>query len=176
MTRTARAGPLIVLTGASGSGKTTIAKAIEGLRPRAAEVHYFDRLGVPSPEAMVTGWGSGEAWQRARTLEWMRRLAEPADRRLPILLEGQMRFSFVEEGLQRAGIDDTRVILVDCEDRVRSRRLRGERQQSDLAGSTMMNWAEYLRREARAGGYDILDTSTLTLDRSVERVCAYLSN
>jgi hypothetical protein len=39
----------------------------------------------------------------------------------------------------------------------------------------MMAWAEYLRREAHAGGYDILDTSALKLDQSVNRVCAYLS-
>jgi hypothetical protein len=38
-----------------------------------------------------------------------------------------------------------------------------------------MSWAEYLRLEAPAGGYDILDTSVLTLDQSVDRVRAYLS-
>jgi hypothetical protein len=39
----------------------------------------------------------------------------------------------------------------------------------------MMSWAEYLRREARTGGYAILDTSALTLDQSIAFVKASLS-
>jgi hypothetical protein len=96
----------------------------------------------------------------------MARLGELRDRQTPFLFEGQTRFSFVEEGLRFAGIDNARIVLVDCDDAVRSRRLRRERGQPALANPTMMNWAETLRREAR---YDILDTSTLTLDQSVDR-------
>jgi hypothetical protein len=123
---------------------------------------------------MIAGWGSGEAWQREKTLEWMTRLANLPDRRTPVLFEGQMRFSFVEEGLRFAGIDSARVLLIDCNDRVRSSRLHGEREQPDLANPQMMSWAEYLRREARTGGYAILDTSALTLDQSIDRVRGYL--
>jgi predicted ATPase len=65
VTREALARRLVILTGASGAGKTTIANAIEGRRPKMADVNYFDRIGVPTPEAMIAGWGSGEAWQRA---------------------------------------------------------------------------------------------------------------
>jgi hypothetical protein len=124
---------------------------------------------------MIAGWGSGEAWQRAKTLEWMARLANLPDRHTPVLFEGQMRFSFVEEGLRFVGIDSARIVLVDCDDRVRLSRLHGERGRPDLANPKMMSWAEYLRREARAGGYAILDTSALTLDQSTDRVRAYLS-
>jgi hypothetical protein len=166
---------LLVLVGASGAGKTTIAKAIESQRPKVADVYFFDRVGVPTPEAMIAGWGSGEAWQRATTLEWMRQLASLPDHRTPVLFEGQMRFSFVEEGLRFAGVDNARILLVDCDDRVRSSRLDRERGQAYLANPKMMSWAEYLRREARAGGYSILDTSALTLDQSIDRVRAYLS-
>jgi hypothetical protein len=175
VTREALARRLIILTGASGAGKTAIAKAIENRRPRVAEVVFFDQIGVPTPEAMIAGWGSGEGWQRATTLQWMERLANRPNRQTPILFEGQMRFAFVEEGLRLASIDSARIILVDCDDRVRSNRLNRERGQPDLANPTMMAWAEYLRREAEAGGYDILDTSALKLDQSVDRVCAYLS-
>ena len=157
---------LLVLVGASRAGKTTIAKAVESQRPKLADVFFFDRVGVPTPEAMIAGWGSGEAWQRAKTLEWMARLANLPDRHTPVLFEGQMRFSFVEEGLRFVGIDSARVRLS---------RLHGERGRPDLANPKMMSWAEYLRREARAGGYAILDTSALTLDQSTDRVRAYLS-
>jgi hypothetical protein len=173
--RDAVAWRLVVLVGASGAGKTTIANAIANQRPKVADVFFFDRIGVPNPEAMIAEWGSGEAWQRAMTLEWMTRFANPRDRRTPVLFEGQTRFAYVEEGLRLAGIDDARIVLIDCDDRVRSSRLHGERGQPDLANPRMMNWAGYLRCEARAGGYDILDTSALTLDQSVDRVRAYLA-
>ena len=63
MTRdTAARRRLLVLVGASGAGKTTIAKAVESQRPKLADVFFFDRVGVPTPEAMIAGWGSGEAW------------------------------------------------------------------------------------------------------------------
>jgi hypothetical protein len=39
----------------------------------------------------------------------------------------------------------------------------------------MMSWADYLRREAQVGKYPIVDTSALTLNQSVDRVCAFFS-
>ena len=39
---------LVVLTGASGSGKTTIAGAIKTGWPSLVEVLHFDQIGVPS--------------------------------------------------------------------------------------------------------------------------------
>jgi hypothetical protein len=171
----AAAPRLFILVGASGAGQTAIASAIEGRRPKVADVVYFDRIGVPTPKAMIAGWGSGEAWQRAATLQWMERLGKLRDRQTPLLFEGQTRIAFVEEGLRFADVDNARIILVDCDDAVRSRRLHRERGQPALANNTMMSWAEHLRREAQVGNYDILDTSALTLDQSVDRVCAYFS-
>jgi dephospho-CoA kinase len=59
--------PLVILIGASAAGKTTIAKAIEARHGDEADVHYFDRIGVPSVEEMIAEYGSGEAWQRVKT-------------------------------------------------------------------------------------------------------------
>jgi hypothetical protein len=49
---------IIILTGASGSGKTTIAEKIAEQCPEAC-VFRFDSIGVPSPEKRIAGWGSG---------------------------------------------------------------------------------------------------------------------
>jgi dephospho-CoA kinase len=166
--------PLIILTGASGSGKTAIAEAIESTRPGFADVLRFDRIGVPSPEAMLTGWGSGEAWQRATTFDWLARIATLRTLSRPALFEGQMRLVFVREGLLSAGIADARVVLVDCDDKTRTHRLLTHRNQSELATPTMMNWAAFLRREARDGGYEVLDTTNISLETGVEHVRALL--
>jgi hypothetical protein len=48
------------------------------------------------------------------------------------------------------------------------------RNQPELANPTMMNWAALLRREAQAGGYDVLNTPKLSLQQAVEHVCALL--
>jgi adenylate kinase family enzyme len=82
---------LVILTGASGSGKTFIADAIKAERPELAEVLHFDSIRVPSSETMVAAWGSGEAWQRAMTLAWTTRITERSREYRAVLFEGQMR-------------------------------------------------------------------------------------
>ena len=161
---------LVILTGASGSGKTAIAEAIKIGHPELADVLHFNSIGVPSPETMVAGWGSGEDWQRASTLAWMTRIASMSDQRRAVLFEGQMRFAFLRESVAAAAIADFSVMLIDCDDETRTRRLVSNRHQPDLANATMMNWAAYLRREAQEAGCEILDTSQAPLEASVAHV------
>jgi hypothetical protein len=160
----------VVLTGASGSGKTTIARAIAACCGAAAKVFFFDSIGVPPVEEMILQYGSGEAWQRARTIDWMQRLAEEAKAAPQLLFEGQTRFSFLAEGAAAAGVLAYAPLLVDCDDDTRSRRLVLERKQPELANEEMMNWARYLRNEAHARGCPVLDTSARSLTDSVEWV------
>jgi chloramphenicol 3-O-phosphotransferase len=164
---------LVILTGASGSGKTAIAEAIRIGRPDLAEVLHFDSIGVPTPEARLA-WGPEGAWQRAMTLTWMARIAAMSGQDRPVLFERQMRLAFVREGLLAAGIANARVILVDCDDATRTHRLVTTRHQPELATPTMMIWAAFLRREAQEAGCEVLDTSRLSLEDSVEQVCAHL--
>jgi hypothetical protein len=163
---------IVILTGASGSGKTTIAEKIAEQCPEAC-VFRFDSIGVPSPEKRIAGWGSGEGWQRAMTIEWLVKITkEPQP--LPILFEGQMRLEFIKEGLAIAGIGEASVILVDCDDATRTHRLCNERNQPGLASAEMMNWAKFLRSEAEAGGFELLDTTKLSIEESLEYVCERL--
>lgn len=164
---------LIILTGASGSGKTTIAERIEQQDVGRARVFRFDSIGVPSPEERIAKWGLGSGpgggWQRAMTIEWLARIARERGS-LPVLFEGQMRLSFIAEGLAIAGIADARIVLVHRDDATRTQRLCHEREQPELASPDMMNWARFLRGEAEAGGFELLDTSGISLDESVEYV------
>jgi len=164
----------VVLIGASGSGKTTIATAIEQRHGNEVRVYYFDRIGVLPVERMVAEYGSGEAWQRAKTLEWMAKLAPLWGSGAGLLFEGQTRLSFLAEAAEAAEIASFSPILVDCDDETRVKRLYLERQQPELANEKMMNWANYLRREAKERGCDILDTSRITPDESVAYVMAQL--
>jgi signal recognition particle receptor subunit beta len=167
---------LIVLIGASGAGKTTIARAIAERPGTVGKIFFFDSIGIPPVEEMIRQHGSGEAWQRAKTIAWMIRLAEATENAPWVLFEGQTRFSFLSEGAQAAGGVAYTPILVDCDDATRARRLRNERKQSELAGEEMMNWARYLRAEAVAHGHPILDTSRLSLPACVDWVIGRLGD
>jgi cytidylate kinase len=165
---------LIVLTGASGSGKTAIATVIAERYPDDIAVYRFDSIGVPPVDAMIRDHGSPEAWQRDKTIDWMARLAPIARAGKPILLEGQMRIAFIAEAAAVANIDDYRLILVDCDDATRAERLTVGRGQPELANEDMMNWAAYLRREAVQHGCEIFDTSRLSLDQCVAHMLEHL--
>ncbi|TCU26964.1 AAA family ATPase [Rhizobium azibense] len=167
--------PVAILIGASRSGKTTIAQAISERFLDNVEVLFFDRIGVPAFEDMVREYGSSDAWQRAKTIEWMSVLAKIAETGRKVVFEGQTRLTFVAEGAAAAGWSDYIPILVDCDDETRARRLIIDRQQPELANSETMSWANYLRREAKASGCDILDTSTVSLDQAVSYVIARAS-
>jgi hypothetical protein len=81
-----------------------------------------------------------------------------------------MRLSFVSEAATAAGITDYALILVDCDDATRTRRLIVDRRSPDLATATMMNWAKVLRDEAERMRCAIVDTTITPLEVCVEQV------
>ena len=101
--------PLVILTGASGSGKTTLARHIQQRYPLKYKVFFFDSIGVPPAEQIAAEYGSGEAWQRAMALQWMKRIAPMQLAHTPVLLEGQMRIAFIQEALYINRIESARM-------------------------------------------------------------------
>ena len=161
---------LVVLTGASGAGKTTIARAFADSHPTLAEVHFFDEIDVPTIEEMTAQYGSADEWQRLKTIEWLHKLAARLRSRPNILFDGQTRSEFVREGQKSAKIDDVQIVLVDCDDATRIHRLTHDRHQPELATERMMNWARFLREAAGREGQLILDTSSFSVNEAVDRL------
>jgi ABC-type branched-subunit amino acid transport system ATPase component len=166
---------VVILLGASGAGKTTIAETIASRYADTVEVFHFDRIGVPTLAEMIADYGSPEAWQRAKTFDWIFRLSAAARRGRHILFEGQTRFSSVSEAALAAGLLDHVAILVDCDDETRCGRLSIDRKQPELADRHMMDWARFLRTEATSGGHEILDTSAQSVDASARHVCRHFA-
>lgn len=164
---------MIILTGASGSGKTTITKKIQSEFSNLV-CFYFDSIGVPSYEKMVVDYGSGEGWQRAMTFEWMKRIQSSCTSEHSILFEGQVRISFIQEALQEFPIPNATIVLIDCDDITRYKRLSGDRSQPELANEQMMNWAEYLRKEAHSLEVQILNTSQQQITESANWIKSLL--
>jgi dephospho-CoA kinase len=167
------AAQLVILTGASGSGKTALASAVQSQNLPQCVVLFFDSIGVPSAEAMRAygeGYQPGGAWQRATTIQWMSRIASMLKTGISILFEGQMRIEFIHTALALFRIENARILLVDCDDAIRTARLQVDRNQPELANADMLAWSRYLRDEATQAGCEILDTGAVPLEDCRKRI------
>jgi len=61
-------------------------------------------------------------------------------------------------------------VLLDCSSDVRAARLRGPRQQPELATDRMDHWAVYLRGQADALNLAVIDTSLLTVTEAARQL------
>ena len=152
---------IVVVTGASGSGKTEAVMRLEARGLVWLRCFYFDRIGIPTPAAMERV-GGPERWQADATRRWLEELAAEADQESVRLLEGQTRPSFVYDAAAALGAEDTAVVLFDCSPPVREERL-VRRGHPELAAARTEAWAAYLRDEATAFAVPIIDTTHLSI-------------
>ena len=158
----------LFLTGASGAGKTHLAQALQHcLDANKAHVAYFDNIGVPPLEQMISEFGSGEKWQEAKTHEWIQKLAAMREKKL-LLLEGQFNPVFARDGLIRAGINNYILVVAHCEDVIRESRLKDLRKQPELVNQEMRNWAKFLHAKTIELGGTALDTGSNSLAFSID--------
>ena len=122
---------IVFLVGASGVGKTAVAEHLQAHPPWTGRTHFFDSIGVPSPEEMTEGNGGGEGWQRWATARWVDKLASQPP--LIQLLEAQTRPSFINEALETHPALEAVIILLDCRREVRRHRLANLRRRPELA-------------------------------------------
>ena len=148
---------ILVVTGASGAGKTASVRALESLSLPGVRCFYFDSVGVPGTEEMERVYGGGEGWQAAMTAQWMRRLVtEEAE---VAVLDGQTRPTVVRAAISAVGAPWSSIVLLDCSPEERGRRLAGPRGQPELASEHMSSWAAYLRGQADALGLPVVDST-----------------
>ncbi len=163
---------ILVVTGASGAGKTTLVRGVEARGIAGASFHYFDSIGVPSIEQMTAEFGSPLKWQMAMTHQWIERLGRSGGGLY--VLDGQVRPSTARQAFARNQIDG-HVLLLDCAHDVRELRLRNVRGQPELANRDMAYWASYLRGQADALDVPVLETSTLSIEAGTDALHAHIS-
>lgn len=160
---------LLVITGASGTGKTTLVRALEARRLSGVRCFYFDSVGVPTLDQMVARYGSTEGWQSATTRHWIDTLAATTPEGEVSVLDGQVRPSVVRQFLAlQPQLDLVEILLVDCNHAVREARLRNERGQPELASPEMAAWAAYLRGQCDALALPRLDTTEMPVAAAAE--------
>lgn len=165
---------LLVVTGASGAGKTALVRELEALRLPGVECYQLDSIGVPSLEEMERRWGGGERWQAHATAYWVERLLRNEDGVEVAVLDGQTRPSEVRAAFERLGVRIGRIVLVECGHDERNARLWGPRGQPELACGQMDCWAAYLRGQADAMGLPIVDTAGRSVGEAVADLAAHV--
>ena len=167
---------ILVVTGASGSGKTAAVRALEARALPGVRCYYFDEVGVPSREEMDRDFGGDEQWQAVTTQRWLDRLATDPDGAEVYVLDGQTRPSFVGRAAERACIGVARVVLLDCAPPVRHTRLTELRGQAELSNPRMDCWAAYLRGQADALDLPVVDTTSLGIDAVADALTVHIEN
>jgi hypothetical protein len=163
---------ILVVTGASGSGKTTTVRALEARALPGVRCYYFDAVGVPAAEALEREFGSPQSWQAVTTRAWLDRSAADPDGADVYVLEGQTRPSFVRNAVARTVL--VRIVLLDCAAHARDARLAGPRGQPELSNPRMDCWAAYLRGQADALELPVIDTTNLGVDAAVDALIVHV--
>lgn len=166
---------VLVVTGASGAGKTTLVRRLAALGLPGVGCYEFDTIGIPADAEIAARFGSGEAFQAWALDAWVARLARNEDRVRVAVLDAQVRPRAALDALGRRGIARGAVVLVDCAYDERNARLRGPRGQPELATARMDGWAAYLRGQADALGVPVLDTTTASVDEGVAALRAHVA-
>jgi hypothetical protein len=77
---------------------------------------------------MVRELGSGERWQSETTRRWIARIVAEHPAAAVVVLEGQVRPSFVESALAARRVATSAIVLFHCDDAEREARLRARGQ------------------------------------------------
>jgi hypothetical protein len=161
----------LVVTGASGVGKTAAVAALDARSSTGVRCFHFDTIGVPPADAMARDFGSAEGWQAFATAQWLDQLDRLGDDVLVAVLDAQTRPSFVIAATRheprRRGV---RMVLLDCDRAERERRLRILRRQPALVNDEMTAWAAYLRGQADALQLPVIDTSSSGVEKVADRL------
>jgi len=162
---------ILVVTGVSGAGKTSVVRCLEDRAPAAVRCFYFDSIGVPSVELMRRDFGSPEAWQADATKRWIAHLMKETGSGTVSVLDAQVRPSLVRSALTAAQGFATRIVLLECDIPVRNARL-VTRGNPELATPRLDNWASYLRGQADALELAILDTTNMNVQAATDALAA----
>lgn len=160
--------------GASGSGKTTILKCFESAIPSSCTLLHFDSIGVPPFEEMEKEYGSIEEWQRIKTLEWVKKIAEEKLSSSNIVFDAQIRPSFIKKACDLYEVD-YEVVLFDCADTVRKKRLIS-RGHPELADKNMMNWSAFLRKDCQKHHHKVINNSHISIKQTLQLFNEWLQN
>jgi dephospho-CoA kinase len=157
---------ILVLTGASGAGKTTLIKGLESRRLAGVACFNCDVIYNSLPDTVRE---DGTMAQDAILSHWVTHVLGKDGIKVAVL-DTQIRPHRALALLSRLGVTTCQIVLVECEQEERNERLRGPRAQTELASAQMDSWAAYLRGQADALGLESINTSGAAAGDFVDRL------
>jgi broad-specificity NMP kinase len=147
---------LLVINGASGTGKTSLAHAIAGRCPNVVWIHPDELMDTPSmrPEDILD-----------RSLALVKAQARSAT----AIVDCQIRPTAMVPLLAKHAIGDWCAVLLTCPRSVREQRLL-DRGWGDEAFDRIDRWADVLFEESTDAGHSVFDTSMESIDSILEGV------
>lgn len=156
------------ITGCSGAGKSTIVQALQHqMHDEKIVFLYFDSIGVPSAEEMISDYGSPSGWQEQTTYIWVSDIISKYSHYSHVIIEGQVNIDFILGAFKKFNVTSYNVLLIHASDVVRHKRLEIDRSQPELVNEDMDNWARFLYNQARQYNMPIIDTSVGSLDKTI---------
>lgn len=157
---------VLVLTGASGAGKTTMIKGLEAMEISGIACFNCDVIYHDLPKEIRN---DGLIAQDAILSHWVSHVLNYSEIEVAVL-DTQIRPHRARALLSKRGIVTTQIVLVECEQQERTKRLHGPRGQPELDTAQMENWAAYLRGQADALGLESINTSCVDRSASVAQL------
>jgi len=154
---------IVLLTGACGVGTGIVERLENGYPETGIKCFHFDSVGVPYVEEMK----SAQDWQQQTTQVWIDRLIAE-DYPGTVIIEGSTSIEFINAGFEKHRFVDYLIILIDCGEETMMKRLSKNRNQPELANQDMRNWVQYLRNQTQDLSIDMIDTTYLTTDGTIE--------
>lgn len=154
---------ILILTGASGAGKTALTLRLSEQEIAGVECINCDRVKIDDSKTK-----DPSDYQASILTYWLSHQRN-LERRIDLaLLDTQIRPHRAREVLRETGILHSEIVLIDCDPEKRNARLHRERGQPELANPQMDCWATYLRGQADASNLPIIDTSDDSINKSLE--------
>lgn len=164
---------IITITGASGVGKTSTLKELSKNLPENINVKIFhiDELVKPNWEEIE----DTKKWQEETTLALVNMLVKTAaNENVHVIFEGSTDIKFYIQGFEKNNYLDYKILLFDCSQETMKNRLI-QRGQPELYHSDMINWLNYLRKEAIERNIEIVKTDNITFEEIGQKIIKELN-
>ncbi len=125
---------LIIVTGTSCSGKTTIKNLFKEKYPETA-VYDFDDIGVPE--------NATKAWRQESTEKWVQKYLDGNPEK-PFVLFGQVVLGEFFAAPSFDKVNNIHACLIDVDDEIRMQRLIARNTYG--ANQDMLNWSQWMRQ------------------------------
>jgi len=153
---------VLIVTGASGVGKTSTLKTLSQNLPENLKIKFFHIDDIINPN-----WNEIADTQKfleETMLELMETVVKTARKeKIPVIFEGSIDVKYYIKGLKKQNYADYKILLFDCSQETMKQRLIN-RGQPELYQQDMINWLNYLRKDALARGIKVINTDGATFE------------